>query len=357
MWLTKNFIMEDFADKVKRGNYEKIDYLTWRQLKELPEHWDLNFEHYSDWCCATISWNGCNWPYEFDITDNSLGTYIYDLIGEYDTSISINSDTSSISNAFAKCAEAANKIKQSWSNIVVKGNTLLVNGKSLEDIINDATSVVLTRKENDNMSNLFKGFEFGSCEKDNVKVSIYGIAVKNASGTWVSYDPQTDSVVDVDVLNFDAKYLYKMPVAIKDIKIGDTIIHNRKPLFVTEVVDNRIIAIDPAAGEEKAVLPTKSLFNFDFVTKIVNLFDNFMGQASADQPFGNMLPFMMLADGASDMAPMTLAMMMQQGGTSANFNPLMLYALTSNKSNDNLLPLMLLSNPDFGLTPQTATKK
>ena len=207
------------------------------------------------------------------------------------------------------------------------------------------------------MSNLFKGFEFGSCEKDNVKVSIYGIAVKNASGTWVSYDPQTDSVVDVDVLNFDAKYLYKMPVAIKDIKIGDTIIHNRKPLFVTEVVDNRIIAIDPAAGEEKAVLPTKSLFNFDFVTKIVNLFDNFMGQASADQPFGNMLPFMMLADGASDMAPMTLAMMMQQGGTSANFNPLMLYALTSNKSNDNLLPLMLLSNPDFGLTPQTATKK
>lgn len=357
MWLTKKFVMENFANEAKKGKYKRIDYITWHELQELPEEWDLNFEHYSDWCCATISWNGCNWPYEFDITDNSLGTYIYDLIGEYDTSISISSSTSSISNAFAKCAEAANKIKQSWANIAVKENTILFNGKPLEEIIDDATGVSV-RKENDDM-NLFKGFEFGSCEKDNVKVSIYGVAVKNASGTWVSYDSKSGNVVDVDVFNFDAKYLYKMPVAIKDIKAGDTIIHCRKPVFVIKNENGKISCIDPAAAEEKIVLPVKNIFGFDFAVKIVNLFEGMEGfeAPSADQPFGNMLPFMMLADGASDMTPMMLAMMMQQGGTSANFNPLMLYALTSNKSNDNLLPLMLLSNPGFGLTPQTATKK
>jgi hypothetical protein len=192
--------------------------------------------------------------------------------------------------------------------------------------------------------NLFKNVDFGSCENDNVKMSIYGIAVKNATGTWVSYDSKSGNVVDVDILNFSAKYLYKMPVAIKDITVGDTVIHCRKPMFVTKIEDGKLLVIDPAAAEEKILLPVKSPFGFDVYTKIVNLFGNLAAGASADSPFGNMLPLMLLADGdkTDDMLPLMFAM---GGGKFDMSNPMILYFLMSNgKANDNMLPLLFAMN-------------
>ena len=62
-------------------------------------------------------------------------------------------------------------------------------------------------------------------------------------------------------------------------------------MFVTGTEDG-IHVIDVAAGEKKEILPTKSMFGFDFVTKIVSLIDFSAMNASADQPFGNMLPLM-----------------------------------------------------------------
>ena len=196
--------------------------------------------------------------------------------------------------------------------------------------------------------NLFKGFEFGSCENDNVKMSMYGIAVKNANNTWVSYDTNSGNVIDVDILNFNAKYLYKMPVAVKDIQIGDTIIHNRKPVFVTKIEGGKVLAIDPAAGEEKIILITKNLFGFDFVTKVVNLFGNLCNTASADQPFGNILPLMLLSDekNSNDMLPL---LFMTNGGKMDMSNPMMLYFLVGNNKNDNILPLLFAMNG--GITP------
>ena len=85
-----------------------------------------------------------------------------------------------------------------------------------------------------------------------------------------------------------------MPVAIKDVAESDVIIHNRKPMFVSKVEGNKILAIDPAAGEEKVVILTRNMFGFDFVVKVVNLFGNLSETASADSPFGNILPLMLL---------------------------------------------------------------
>jgi hypothetical protein len=172
---------------------------------------------------------------------------------------------------------------------------------------------------------------------------MYGIAVKNANGTWVSYDAKNGNIIDVDILNFNAKYLYKMPVAIKDIKAGDVVIHNRVPMFVSKVEDGKILATDPAAGEEKVILLTKNMFGFDFATKVVNLFGDISSGVSADAPFGNMLPMLMLADGdkADDMLPLMLAM---GGGKMDMSNPMMLYFLTKDNKSDNLLPLMLMAN-------------
>ena len=143
-------------------------------------------------------------------------------------------------------------------------------------------------------------FDFGPCTNDNIRMSMYGLAVKNTAGTYVSYNPATQEIVDVDIFNFEGgKYMYKMPVAIKDVAVGDVVIHQRKPMFVVSIGDTTLTVIDPVAGERKEIMLTRSPFGFNFATKIVSLFSmGAMGTASAENPFGNMLPLMLMSDGA-----------------------------------------------------------
>lgn len=196
-------------------------------------------------------------------------------------------------------------------------------------------------------------FDFGPCTTDNIRMSMYGLAVKNANGTWVSYNPESKEIIDVDIFNFDGgKFLYKMPVAIKDIAPGMVIVHNRKAMFVIEVGDSGITVVDPQAGEEKKILPTKNCFNFNFYTRVVSLFDSFMkspeNAPSVENPFGNMLPFLMMSEnsGEFDMNTMLmLSMMGGQGGMDFSKNPMMMYFLMKDSKNaDDLLPLMFIGN-------------
>lgn len=196
-------------------------------------------------------------------------------------------------------------------------------------------------------------FDFGPCTTDNIRMSMYGLAVKNANGTWVSYNPESKEIIDVDIFNFDGgKFLYKMPVAIKDIAPGMVIVHNRKAMFVIEVGDSGITVVDPQAGEEKKILPTKNCFNFNFYTRVVSLFDFFMkspeNAPSAENPFGNMLPVFMMSEnsGEFDMNTMLmLSMMGGQGGMDFSKNPMMMYFLMKDSKNaDDLLPLMFMGN-------------
>lgn len=196
-------------------------------------------------------------------------------------------------------------------------------------------------------------FDFGPCTTDNIRMSMYGLAVKNANGTWVSYNPESKEIIDVDIFNFDGgKFLYKMPVAIKDIAPGMVIVHNRKAMFVIEVGDSGITVVDPQAGEEKKILPTKNCFNFNFYTRVVSLFDSFMkspeNAPSVENPFGNMLPFLMMSEnsGEFDMnAMLMLSMMGGQSGMDFSKNPMMMYFLMKDSKNaDDLLPLMFMGN-------------
>lgn len=202
-----------------------------------------------------------------------------------------------------------------------------------------------TVKENDNMKGF--NFDFGPCTNDNIRMSMYGLAVKNTAGTYVSYNPATQEIVDVDIFNFDGgKYMYKMPVAIKDVAVGDVVIHQRKPMFVVSIGDTTLTVIDPVAGERKEIMLTRSPFGFNFATKIVSLFSmGAMSAASAENPFGNMLPLLLLSDGKSkDMDPMMLMMMLNGGGNINTFNnPMMLYMLTQQNSDINPLVMMALS--------------
>ena len=191
-------------------------------------------------------------------------------------------------------------------------------------------------------------FDFGPCTNDAVRMSMYGVAVKNTAGIWVSYNTKDGTIIDVDAFNFNgSKYMFKMPVSIKDVMIGDVIIHNRVPMFVTDVTaDNTIIVIDIRAGEEKCIIPTTNMFGFNFVTKITSLLTAFGEAPTTDAPFGNMLPFLMMGeDGGEDFDPMLMFMMMQGTGGSDMFsNPMMMYFLMKDKdsSSDNMLPLMMM---------------
>lgn len=205
------------------------------------------------------------------------------------------------------------------------------------------------KKDNEEKENKMKGFnfDFGKITNDSIRMSMYGMAVKNTSGVWTAYDKSTGDLMDVDVFNFDgSNFLFKMPVAIKDIAVGDVIIHARKPMFVvskTEAGD--LVAIDPVAGEKKTIMPSKNMFGFNFATKVISLFDNLMGQTpTSENPFGN-LWMLMLMDGKSDMKDMLVPMMLmnQANGSTNAFNPMMLMLMNDGDMKDIALPLMLMN--------------
>lgn len=239
----------------------------------------------------------------------------------------------------------------------IKDKCAMIDNDYIDDRINKVLNEQNTfnnvdDKKGNNKMKAFN-FDFGPCTNDNIRMSMYGLAVKNANGTWVSYNPESKEIIDVDIFNFDGgKFLYKMPVAIKDIAPGMVIVHNRKAMFVIEIGDSGITVVDPQAGEEKKILPTKNCFNFNFYTRVVSLFDSFMkspeNAPSAENPFGNMLPFLMLSENSGEFDMNTMLMLSMMGGqTGMDFskNPMMMYFLMKDSKNaDDLLPLMFMGN-------------
>ena len=216
----------------------------------------------------------------------------------------------------------------------------------LDQIISNKSE---NKKEKKDM-NFFKNFEFGPVKNDTVRLSPYGLAVKNLDDSWVSYDGASDSIIDVDVFNFEGKNLiYKIPVAPHTIHAGDMIIHQGKGMYVIADVcegDTCVSVIDPRAGESKEILFTKSPFNFTFVTKLVSLLDMSGINANTDNPFGNLWPLALMGDKDCDAATM-MAMMMMMNSENCNFdmsNPMMMYALMSGDNKDMLLPMVLMAD-------------
>jgi hypothetical protein len=291
----KKRYLEPFRKEVEDGSFEKIDYSTWR------------------------IWNKS--------LDASQWVSIY--YGEHCVEITIDDMTWTFSDW-----------DHSFGSFMKLPDTIL--GKAHIDEMKEIMKNI-ENKENGNMKNMIN-FDFGPCTgNDNIRMSIYGIAVKNANGTFVSYDATNTAIMDVDVFNFDgAKFLYKMPVAIKDVAVGDVVIHSRKPMFVTEVLvkSKSLKVIDPVNGEVKEIMLTRSPFGFDFATKIVNFLGN-MGSANADNPFGNLWMIMLMNENDS-MDNLLPLMMMNQGG--GNIDPMMMFALMGNKGDNSLLPFLMMSN-------------
>lgn len=216
----------------------------------------------------------------------------------------------------------------------------------LEKTLKEQTN---TKKEDKKMK-MFN-FDFGPIkDNDNIRMSPYGLAVKNSNGAYQAYDKVNGEMMDVDVMNFSGNnFFYKVPVAVDAVSAGDLIIFNRRPCFVFGFSEQGdVIVIDIALGEKKTILPNKSPFgNFSFLTKIVSLFDSMMTAPSAENPLGNMWMWAMMDEDNKDFDPMTVMMMSSMmGGATTEFNPMMLYFLLKDKNSDknDLLPLMFMMN-------------
>lgn len=206
----------------------------------------------------------------------------------------------------------------------------------------------IDKKENSVMKGF--NFDFGPMNANVVRMSIYGLAVKNKTGSWVAYDAKNEEIMDVDVFNFDgSKFMYRMPVAINDVAAGDVIVHMSVPMFVVGKSEDgkAVYAVDPVAGERKEIMLTKSPFGFNFVTKVVNFLGNAFN-ADASNPFGNLGLMMMLSEDNAGMKDMLPFMLMANGGNGNGFdlsNPMVMYMMCKDGTGD--LPMMLALSGAF----------
>ena len=265
------------------------------------------------------------------------GYNTYTATNNYDTSVS------SLNTTTITWDSCKSDITTTTPSITISSDEIMSYVRSQ---LENKSEPTMKEKEINKMDNKIFNFDFGPIKSDNVRMSMYGLAVKKRSGNYVAWDKANESIMNVDILNFNGDGLmYKMPVPIKDIKEGDIIIHNRIPMFVVEVYEKTLGVIDVFSGEKKNIILSKSPFGFDFATKVVSIMD-FCAMnddaPSEDNPFGNMWPLLMLNDSGS-IDPMALAFMCAGKGHGAN--PMMIYALLASKgNNDNLLPLMLMMN-------------
>lgn len=392
-------ILDIYSLRVKNKEYERIPYEIWKQLKYASK-WEVEYSYEVPKWFEIIVDN--RWSYFYGCKEMAgFCDFLLDYLEEKEKAESImptNQDKVNLtyeefcSSLDSCCTDAISAIKAAEtsantigeltsyvsaidgasvnklydsaitaleSNYYTYSDSTKINGTlattndwiTITDNVEErAKEVYKEMKENENIFKEKKGdknmkgfnFEFGTCERDNVRMSMYGLAVQNAAGAWVSYDATNKSVIDVDILNVDCrKYMFKMPVAMKDIKVGDVVIHNKKPMFVVDKT-NGLTVIDVVAGEEKKILLTKNMFGFDFATKVVSMFDMSGANATAEAPFGNMLPLLLLGNETKGDNDAMLMYMMMQG--QSGFDPMMMMLLMGDNKSSNMLPLMFMMN-------------
>ena len=350
-------MLDDFRVQTEKGSYKKIDSKTWRSLARCSAQDELKFT--LDTCTNSIkiySTNNCESLW-LDISDGSLGSYLYDKyfrIVKEEASVNLTTNTnwdkviSSITNS--NCVVSTSPYTTfSYDTGICSSST--GSYKSVEDLVNEYCNAYFNNNKNEentkmNCSKSPINFDFGPVAKNIFRMSPYGIAVTTPTG-WVAYNAKSQELFNVDVFNFSVdKFLYKMPVAVKDIKAGDMIYHQNVPVFVREVKENGLISVvsyDTAAVLD--IMPVKSPFGFNFVTKVVSFFDfgTSDNKATPDNPFGNIMPFLLMGDNGNIDPLMMFMMMNNQNGMSFD-NPMMMYALFSNGEHSDMFPWLFMMN-------------
>lgn len=361
-------LLDKFAAEVAKKRFEKVPYATWRKIAHLSVPY-VGISYMIDkqvFKVYTLELTGIARETigEFSIHDDSLGAYMdlhWDEItpvggSMYDNTITVSSTSLNYdynkysSGGYANGSTAGNTVITdpygSWS-----ASSIVMKTPCDEDDVRRICKDIIDKnekKEKDKMdtSNLFN-FDFGPVSSNQFRMSPYGIAVRTQANGWVAFNAKSGELFDVDILNFDiSKLIYKMPVALGAVKPGDILMHSSKPVFVRSInSDGTVSVIDYTNATVTNILPVKSPFGFNFFTKVCALFNFDQVNANPDNPFGSMLPFLMLSgekDGNFD--PTLLFLAGGMGNMDFSSNPMMLYFLMNRQDKGDLLPFMLMMN-------------
>ena len=347
-------VMDDFAANVEDKNSiyynQKIPYSSWKLLKK-ASNWEglisvkytdkeLNFSNgketvtlvddFESFPFMDFFYNAYKykWKREKDIIDDLLKTAEVDLtlnqaidqvIKSSGTLLSSDSTSGTISASYLNDHQIYDTYTttDNWHYLSGSGlSTATTITNDFDNLTNRVTALETKinsneRKESNTM-NMFSALnlDFGPVASNIIRISPFGLAIKTANREWHTYDATNQKIVDVSDFSFslgDTPILYKMPVAPAAVAVGDLILHNGVPVYVIDFEDTAnkaagIIVIDTDSNERKTILPVCNVFNFNFITKVVSLFNfgtganSLFGTPSADQPFGNILPMMMMSE-------------------------------------------------------------
>ena len=360
-------LLEMFSmDSYKLDIYKnRIPYNIWKNMREKNCPWDKWLIKKEDDIVRIYSNFGgeTKLEYETGIFDEGFGEFLSYKFDKEERKLTYNSYTDKTISATdgVTCTNNLSTYDRSynyWDSYTASAlvSELETIKRDVDDIKAKLNEDKEKKEENKNMKGF--NFDFGPCGND-IHMSMYGLAIKNINNEWVSYDKTAKDIINVDILNIaDAgKYMYKMPVAVSDVRIGDVVVHNGVPMFVTgNNYDGSFSVVDVRVGEAKAIIPTKNMFGFNFMTKVVNMFDNFMSTPNSNNPFGNMLPFLMMGDN-KNFDPMMFMFMMGQNGFNSNdmfSNPMMMYMLMKDNKNFDPMMLMFMMNQQKPKTYETS---
>lgn len=191
-------------------------------------------------------------------------------------------------------------------------------------------------KEETNMfSNL--GSSFGKIGSDQFRLSINGLAVKGKDGKYVTFNPETRELVEITTGFFDdmKDLLFLMPTT--ELEVGDIIIHQNKPYYITVSKDNIVKGIDFEDAIESTLVPKTNVFGIKYYTKVFNCLgtNNILGTDIASNP---MMAYALMGGKDFDLSKVMMFQALSgQGKGIADFseNPIMLMALMSNENGKN----------------------
>ena len=356
-------VLDKFSKEVYAKSWHKMLYTTWRELSNTTKYSSniLKITKESSSCIsANCSCDTENVQFEttFFIGDKSFGDF---LEANWRSPVLTNSleATKDMTTTSATTINYGTTTVPYSNTITTNDYTYYYGGKTLEQYCKDVIDEYMIEKDKEkkmDTSNMFN-FDFGPVSGNQFRMSPYGLAIQTSNNGWVSYNAKTGDLMKVDIINFDmSKLIYKMPAPLASIQPGDIVIHAKKPVFVRAAnQDGTISVVDYANAEVSNILPVKSPFGFNFFTKVCALIDFSNMGATSDNPFGNMLPFLMMNDHKGDVdTSMLLAMSMMSGGNmDFSKNPMMMYLFMSGKDKNDMLPfvLMMMNGNMWDTTP------
>lgn len=387
-----------FSKAVGRGEYKRIDYKTWKELKDLSAVNKLRILiRKDDRTCATldeirfifpfdakktflafikpnpflafletelledgkvdIDWEFCNemnnnYTIASGAIYNNKGEYVSDVSNITYTTGSIGTATTTTATTYTNPINIAYGTSDGWA-VSNEFDNISNKTKDLQEQINILKDYLTPKNENNdenkdenkmNTNDMFN-FDFGVISDNKIRMSMYGYAIPNEAGKYVAYDLEHNRMMDVQVLNFNcAGMFYKIPKPLTKITYGDVVFHNGVPMFVCGINEERtrFTVIDPKEGAEKTILPAHSPFGFDYLTCLVSLMDSFDMPANENNPFGNMLPLLLMSNGQTSDQTLPLYLMMNSEGNLEFNNPYMLMAMSNGNMNINN-PLMVMA--------------